>query len=442
VNFPFPGTKNSQAALKRTEVSLSGKKACGGSQRLSPILFLFLLFASATYALENDTNASRPLQINLLPDLEYDPDNGFGYGLNLILLRDGSRAGKYDFNLNADLEASTDFRTLLKTINSSVILDLPAVVVGDFRLHLRFLAAYHYLPFEYFDGIGDSDAAIGYSSLMATNHQYTYLSDGGFVQSSVAIPFADRNSGSFADAEFWTGLRYLQEKASESPVLPAGNVAPELAAEKPLGWTGGEDLSFQTGIVLDTRDFAPNPRSGIYAEADAEYSPKLFTDSFDFFRTTAIFAFFWSPLSFYRNFTIADRISMDALIGEVPFYELATTGGLNPNDGFGGQETLRGVPRNRYIGPCKLFDNLEIRFRWLDFPVSIPGFEDVWHIENTLFLDTGGAWTNFLPGNQTMAATYGAGLKLVRGEDTVYSFDFSFWNASFAGVYADIGQEF
>ncbi len=114
---------------------------------------------------------------------------------------------------------------------------------------------------------------------------------------------------------------------------------------------------------------------------------------------------------------LAQRISVDMLFGQVPFFEWSTTGGVNFTEGVGGMSSVRGVERNRFEGNIKVFSNSELRFHALDMtvlgqPISLgaAAFLDlgrVWHpgVAN-------GSWHEWHPG-------VGAGLRLTRREAVV-----------------------
>ena len=112
------------------------------------------------------------------------------------------------------------------------------------------------------------------------------------------------------------------------------------------------------------------------------------------------------------RFIFAQRVSLDMLFGEVPFFEWSTTGGVNFTEGVGGMSSVRGIERNRFVGNIKVFSNTELRFHALDMRIlgqpmklGMVAFLDlgrVWHPGVT-----DGAWHEWHPGA-------GAGLRVTR----------------------------
>ena len=100
--------------------------------------------------------------------------------------------------------------------------------------------------------------------------------------------------------------------------------------------------------------------------------------------------------------TLAMRVAGDILVGNVPFAELARFG---DNYGIGGQNTLRGVPAQRYYGKVKLFANLEVRTELTSFEVGKNDFE----LGAAIFFDGGRLWSDWT-GDPALDGS-GAGLK-------------------------------
>ena len=78
----------------------------------------------------------------------------------------------------------------------------------------------------------------------------------------------------------------------------------------------------------------------------------------------------------------------DWQFGDVPFYELAR---YEDTFAFGGVNGVRGIPGQRYYGRIKLFSNVELRARLLDFT----WFRKPYALGGALFTDFGRLWTDF-----------------------------------------------
>jgi len=134
---------------------------------------------------------------------------------------------------------------------------------------------------------------------------------------------------------------------------------------------------------------------------------------------------------------------LDLLFGNPPFFITETTGGITHFKGIGGANTIRGIPEYRYLGNIKLIVSPEIRCRIWDFNISgLPYFNGPWHIELVGFTDIGNVWQSLNTLNLSFHISYGIGLKILWEEDSIYSFDFSFWNGKFGGVYIGFGHHY
>jgi outer membrane translocation and assembly module TamA len=100
------------------------------------------------------------------------------------------------------------------------------------------------------------------------------------------------------------------------------------------------------------------------------------------------------------------------LIGEVPFFEWVSTGGVSTSEGIGGMSSVRGIERNRFAGNIKAFSNTELRVQAFDFrlfkePVTVGGvaFMDLGRVWHPNVVD--GPWWKWHPG-------VGAGVRVAR----------------------------
>ena len=206
------------------------------------------------------------------------------------------------------------------------------------------------------------------------------------------------------------------------------------------GVEDGWDDSLRVGLSYDTRDYEPNPTTGILAQALVSGSMKAVGSSFNY--GTAIFSFshFTSlfpsitPLVFAGNYIYADRF------GDVPFYaenrlslpfdELKT--------GLGGWKTLRGFHRNRFVGDVTALATWELRWSFAETVV--------WkqHLRFMLaaFGDTGRVFDNV--GSTTLRGwkgDVGGGLRLAWNLATLISFEYGV--SEEGGLfYMELGHQF
>jgi outer membrane protein assembly factor BamA len=131
-----------------------------------------------------------------------------------------------------------------------------------------------------------------------------------------------------------------------------------------VGYGGGWDNGVRVGLSYDTRDYEPNPTSGILAQAMVTGSITGIGSEFNYGTAILSFSHFTSlipsvtQLVFAGNYLYADRF------GDVPFY--AQNRLALPFDelktGLGGWKTLRGYHRNRFVGDVTALGTWELRW--------------------------------------------------------------------------------
>jgi outer membrane protein assembly factor BamA len=207
-----------------------------------------------------------------------------------------------------------------------------------------------------------------------------------------------------------------------------------------VGTEGGWDINLRLGLAYDTRDYEPDPTSGILAQVLASGSVKAMGSSFDYGSVILGFSHYTSlipdvtHLVFAGNYLWADRF------GEVPFY--AGNSLSLPVDelktGLGGWKTLRGYHSNRFVGDVTALATWELRWRFAE--------TTIWkqHLGFALaaFTDTGRVFDN--PGDMTLHGwkiDAGGGLRLAWNVATVISFEYAVSEES-ALFYMELGHQF
>ncbi|MBN1208369.1 MAG: BamA/TamA family outer membrane protein [Myxococcaceae bacterium] len=182
-----------------------------------------------------------------------------------------------------------------------------------------------------------------------------------------------------------------------------------LAQLQPLGIEGGPTGQLLVGALWDTRDAETDPTTGGVEEVVIRLSGRPTGSRYRYAGLTL------SERRYLRlgsRFVFAQRLSLDMLFGEVPFFEWSSTGGVNFTEGVGGMTSVRGIERNRFAGNIKVFANSELRFHALEVRVLGQPMK----LGATAFVDMGrvwhpgvqdGAWHQWHPG-------VGAGLRVAR----------------------------
>lgn len=125
-------------------------------------------------------------------------------------------------------------------------------------------------------------------------------------------------------------------------------------------------LSINLNGKWDTRNSYINPSHGLVLEVDLEYAPEIFDNNSSFFRQAFIIRYYTEV--FFKNLILASRAMEQVVIsGSQSSQFLAIP--------FGGSNTLRGVPLDRYRFNSSIIINNELRFPiWWRFG-GIAGFD-------------------------------------------------------------------
>lgn len=110
-------------------------------------------------------------------------------------------------------------------------------------------------------------------------------------------------------------------------------------------------ISFIFNFRWDTRINFINPQNGFVLEIDNEYSPDLFKQGYSFYKIGILGQHYFTL--FKPNFVWANRIILQSISSEVN-YQLQLP--------LGGNNTLRGLPQDRYLSNSTVLINSEFRF--------------------------------------------------------------------------------
>ncbi|HWE24340.1 MAG TPA: BamA/TamA family outer membrane protein [Myxococcales bacterium] len=238
----------------------------------------------------------------------------------------------------------------------------------DGEFHREINAPYYGLGNDSSSNVADHPELFG-------QHPFTYLRR--YPMASIAFTFPFGTSGVRLSAF----ARYLNLHIEQYD----GSL---LASEQPPGSNGGEEVQFGFGVLLDRRKGEALPTGGYLLEAALRGSQEGMASKQSYLGGTAR-AMGFVPLG--RRIVLAARIEGDALTPGTPFFELSRFGGVDPVEGVGGERTVRGIPKARFIGRVKLIATTEARIRVADANMfdrrvsfGVVGFYDtgrVWQLQ-------------------------------------------------------------
>jgi outer membrane protein assembly factor BamA len=192
----------------------------------------------------------------------------------------------------------------------------------------------------------------------------------------------------------------------------------------------------RVGLVLDTRDREIGTRRGVWADVLVQQGK---IDDAAFTRATVTLRHY-TPLT--SKVTIADRIVMQNVNGNLPPTELSILqGSYRDDEALGGASSIRGLPKNRYVGRGIAFANTEVRWDARAFALRrAPS-----HLVLSGFLDAGRVWRGNIRLDELLTELhvgYGAGARLAIGPSFVVATDVGHSSQTPAAVYVGLGYLF
>lgn len=171
------------------------------------------------------------------------------------------------------------------------------------------------------------------------------------------------------------GERYRNVDIVEGAVTSLPSLRERFPGDSVAGSDGFVAHAQQLSLVYDSLDSRDLPTRGLYAAGSVELNTKFLGSSANY-RRFRVEAKGYFPLMDARSITVARFVYNQILGSDVPFLEQSILGGEN---------TLRGFGRNRFIDKASLLLNIEERirlFRWNLFDVT-----SIW--EAAPFIDFG-----------------------------------------------------
>jgi hypothetical protein len=134
-----------------------------------------------------------------------------------------------------------------------------------------------------------------------------------------------------------------------------------------VGCGGGWDNNLRLALAYDTRDFEPDPNSGIYAEVSTEIGTKVLGSNFDYVRVLGALRGYVSPFPKLADLVVAGRVVYQVQTAGTPFFSMNILPfSEDSRFGLGGVRTIRGYKQDRFVGPVMALSNLEIRWSFYE----------------------------------------------------------------------------
>lgn len=287
----------------------------------------------------SETIFSQPdsLRENLeaLPIISYDSDVGLGYGGKLFLFDLIGAKESFDFILFNSTKGEQWYKFIF--------------AYPDFESRQRTT-----FPFS-FDFIFEYDKYNKYSSYHPNDYSYYQIGEQTFALSKYDCIYEKVTIGTFFSRgfskDFSSTLGIQYKSFSLYNLTPASKNIPDV----PFDYKNGTEEYFSSflNIKMDTRNSYINPTSGLTMLLECEYSHNLKSNHIASLRGLASVCYYQEL--FLKDLILALRASKERVIplGKPAHFKSVPIGGNN---------TVRGIPMDKYLYDNALLINCEMRF--------------------------------------------------------------------------------
>ena len=418
------------------------------------MLFLCILLVSSLNEVSGqDTTAAKSpgkvktgWNLGALPVIAYNTDIGFKYGglVNFYNYGDGSRYPKYDHSIYMELSRTTkggginmlqlDSRRLIPNVRTLAEAALLTEKGLDFFGYNGYKALYN-------PAYEDPSSSLYISRMFYNMERKMYKFKAEFYGDICKTKFKW-----FGGMEFFGIHTNTVDINTLNKGQSAGSMLPDTALlyDRYVQWGvipqneqfGGNTTILKTGIIYDTRDNEANPMKGMWTEALLLYAPSFLSTGSTYLRYA---------LTHRQYFTLVpDRLSFvyrmsyqGKLAGTMPFYMLPFTFNTAPNytrDGLGGNQTMRGIIRNRVVGQDFFYTNIETRWKFYrgvifnqNIYLALSAFIDAGMTTRPYKTDLSGVPAEYLSwfdqGQETLHTSAGGGFRVVMNENFIVAVD-------------------
>jgi Omp85 superfamily domain len=385
----------------------------------------------------DDSEDPNRIETAVLPALAASSDIGFSFGAFAQFTRFDQEQDPHAWQLKTQFKMSVKEGpdgAELPTHDHFVDFDRPGLLGGRLRLYGRvgyeknIIAGWYGLGNASSDDKGGVDRRFQFRMqkpivrLKARIHSWHALS------TFVGVDFRHTTFGIYDGSK-------LQEDIAASETG---------TGERLFGYDDHSLVQLQCGLIWDTRDNETSPLSGSFHEISARGSSGGLTGTDHDYIGFNVSTRNYLALA-GEHLVVAVRLTADLLQGDVPFYLLGATGGLNGVNALGSKEGVRGVPSRRYNGKAKVFGNVELRSTFYKFRM----FGDRFALGASTFFDTGRVWYD-LDTNRELDGTglglkygVGGGPQILWGKALVIRFDAAYSpDADPVGYYIEASRAF
>jgi outer membrane protein assembly factor BamA len=355
-----------------------------------------------------------------LPALNFNSDEGFGYGALLELYNYGAGVTPYRIMIRPLVALSTKGKR-----DVTIAIDAPGLLPDGWRID-AFLGREQQLATPWY-GVGNNTAKVETLTDPPDDYYYRYgktqyrvLTN---VQKRVARGTRLLVGAGFSDittdaTPFDSGTTLLRQQLGPAPD-PEGRIA-----------------SVRVGAVIDTRDREIGPTRGNWIDLLVQRAGCSCDLGTGYTRATLAARSYQSLTS---KLVFAQRVVVQQTGKGVPFYDLATiqTSASNQGEGLGGSSSMRGIEKNRFTARGIAFANVELRYRFKEMRlIGKPAY-----LVASAFTDAGRVWDDVASNAGGLHLSGGGGLRLGLGPSFLVAFDVGRSSES-TQIYIGLGYPF
>jgi hypothetical protein len=366
--------------------------------------------ALATPGLHAQDGSSREAwwEIAGVPAVNYDADEGVGYGAMAEVFRHRAGAKPYAFTVQPAVLLSTRGRR-----DVTVFFDAPHLLRNGWRVD-AFAGREQQLASPYY-GLGNE--AVHDEALDHRDGLNPYYYRFGRTRTQ-ALVNGQRPVGSLP-VRVLIGAGVSHVSIDATPFDEGTTLLAEQFGGGPL--PGGYSNSVRAGLIWDTRDRELGPSRGAWSELLVQRVDAALGSDFEYTRWTVTDRRY-VPIGSDRV-VFANRFLLQGIQGDPPFYELfVVQTSFKQQEGLGGAKTIRGLPKNRYAGKGLVLWNAEMRWRAAEFQARGKPM----HLVLSGFVDSGRVWDDRIVLNEIAQGVHhgvGGGIRVGVGESFVVAVD-------------------
>jgi outer membrane protein assembly factor BamA len=288
-------------------------------------ILLLILFPKTIKAQQDSVYNS---DIELFPIVNYDSDAGFGYGAKAFLFNQMGLKESYDLILYNSTKGERWYRFVFSIMDIQKRQGQKYPLALDLIIDYDKWINYRYYGVEYFY---ERDSLPNYETYTREPFEISSILSKGFTKRIVAS----------------TGLMY--KTISSYNFDENGEL---INVEDDFNNKYINTLSILVSLRWDSRNNFINPDNGSVIQLDADYAPELSFTNEDYFKLGLTFQNYFIFLK--PRIILASRI-----IGQIIFPDNVPIQLQLP---IGGNNTLRGLPQDRYLSASTIIFNNELRF--------------------------------------------------------------------------------